>query len=336
MDPKPTAVNELNGPAGAGIPGVSRRRLLIIAGVAALVGVVVAAVVLLTSGSSTKASVNTRPLKGIPLVVVQLPMAHPPSAQSSAAVVAAAKRVLPPGDVRIKVAELMAADTPARREQTIAALEQLPQDSLPVGMALGIAQLWAGDVKSSVATLEKVKHADMYGWYGTQADNLLNYRVYPGYPSYVLGTKPPKGTRAQLEQAVKKHPSDAQAWLDLAWKIQTTDRAQAIVDARRAQNLNPAAIAPQVAANVLAFDKELPAKSLGSLMTLMQQHPKDAQIRFHAALLLFWMNQRSDTIAQMRQVVVDDPHGIYAQAARVFITCLSNPSGSACKSLQKG
>ena len=44
-----------------------------------------------------------------------------------------------------------------------------------------MAQLWAGQPKDAVATLERVKHADPYGYYGTEADNLLTLgREVPG------------------------------------------------------------------------------------------------------------------------------------------------------------
>ncbi len=54
MDPKPSAVNELNGPPSAGIPGLSKRRLALLAGAAVVIGIAVAGVVWLTAGSSSK------------------------------------------------------------------------------------------------------------------------------------------------------------------------------------------------------------------------------------------------------------------------------------------
>ena len=335
MDPKPSAVNELNGPPGTGIPGLSRRRLLVLVGVAAVAGLAVAGVVWMTAGSDTKATPVAQPLSGLPPAVIKLPGGTTADPQDPAAVAKAARTLLPAGDVRIRVAELMAADTMARRQQTIDALKRLPQDSLAVGLALGIAQFWAGQVKPAVATLERVKHADMYGYYGTEADNLLNYKEFPGYPSYTLAGNAPKGTLAQLQAAVKQHPDDATAWLNLAWKLQATDRAKAIAAAQRAQSLAPGAIAPAVASNVLGFDKENTATSLGNLMTLAQAHPRNAEIRFHVGLLFFWLKDRQDTIAQMRQVLANDPHGPYSAVAKVFIACLDNPNGAACTKLQK-
>jgi hypothetical protein len=228
MDPNPSAFNELNGPPTAGIPGLSKRRLALLAGAAVVIGITVAGVVWLTAGSSSKPVPKATPLSGLPPAVVELPGTASPDPQDPAAVAKAARRVLPAGDVRVRVAELMAADTMARRQQTITALKQLPQDSLPVGLALGIAQFWAGDVKPAVATLERVKHANMYGFYGTEADNLLNYKEAPGYPSYTLAGTSPKGSLATLRAAVKAHPTDSNAWLNLAWKLQNVNRAAAI------------------------------------------------------------------------------------------------------------
>ena len=86
---------------------------------------------------------------------------------------------------------------------------------------------------------------------------------------------------------------------------------------------------------MLGFDKENTATSLGNLMTLAQAHPRNAEIRFHVGLLFFWLKDRQDTIAQMRQVLANDPHGPYSAVAKVFIACLDNPNGAACTKLQK-
>lgn len=336
MDPKPSAVNELNGPPSAGIPGLSKRRLALLAGAAAVIGIAVAVVVWLTAGSSSKPVPKAVPLSGLPPALVKLPGKVTPDPQDPVAVAKAAREALPAGDVRVRVAELMAADTMARRQQTIAALRKLPQDALPVGLALGIAQFWAGDVKPAVTTLERVKHADMYGFYGTEADNLLNYKEAPGYPSYTLAGTSPKGSLASLRAAVKRHPTDSNAWLNLAWKLQTVDRSAAIVAAQRAESLAPGAVSPIVAANVLGFNKENTAPSMGNLMTLANSHPTNDEIRFHVGLLFFWLRDRQDTIAQMRQVISNHPHGPYSAVARVFITCLDNPTGGACTKLKAG
>ena len=76
---------------------------------------------------------------------------------------------------------------------------------------------------------------------------------------------------------------------------------------------------------MLGFDKENTATSLGNLMTLAQAHPRNSEIRFHVGLLFFWLKDRQDTIAQMRQVLANDPHGPYSAVAKVFIACLDNP-----------
>jgi tetratricopeptide (TPR) repeat protein len=308
--------------------------LALLAGAAVVIGIAVAGVVWLTAGSTSKPVPKATPLSGLPPAVVKLPATVTPDPQDPAAVARAARKVLPAGDVRVRVAELMAADTMAHRQQTIAALRKLPQDSLPVGLALGIAQFWAGDVKPAVATLERVKHANMYGFYGTEADNLLNYREAPGYPSYTLAGASPKGSLATLRAVVKRHPTDSNAWLNLAWKLQTVNRAAAIAAAQRAESLAPGAVSPIVATNVLGFDKEDTATSLGNLMTLVRSHPTNDEIRFHVGLLFFWLRDRQDTIAQMRQVIANHPHGPYSAVAKVFITCLDDPNGTACSKLK--
>jgi tetratricopeptide (TPR) repeat protein len=334
MDPNSSAVNDLNGPPSGGIPRISRNRVLILVGIAVAIGVVVAVIAWQSAGSESAADKNTKPLAGLPIAVIDLPGSNLPASNQPVAVAAAARRLLPAGDVRVQVAHLLATDTMSRRQATIDALQALPQSSVPVVMGLGVAQLWAGQVHPAVATFEKVKRMDPYGFYGTQADNLLNFRDYPGYPSYVLPGRPPNATLAQLKTAVKGHPADAQAWVNLAWKLQSTDRAAAIVAARRAQALAPASISAQVVASVLSFDKDNPTKALQGLMTTARAHPKNAQIAYHAGLLWFWMRDSSDAIGEMRQVIAEAPHSSYAKAAEVFVACLSDPNGAACRTFQ--
>lgn len=336
MDPKPTAITDVNGAPSGGIPRISRTRVLILVGIALAIGAVVAVIAWQSAGSGTPTSATTKPLAGLPIAVIELPGANPPAQSHTAAVAAAAHRLLPAGDVRTRVADLLAHDTAARRQATIDALERLPQSSPAVVMGLGAAQLWAGQVHTAVATLERVKQMDPYGFYGTRADDLLNFREYPGYPQYTLPSKPPAQTLEQLQAAVKRHPADAQAWVRLAWKLQNTDRARAIVAARRAQALAPAAVSTQVAANVLSFDKDNPSQSMGSLMKVLRAHPTSAQVLYHAGLLFFWIRDPTDAVGEMRELVTQAPHSPYAAAARVFIACLGNPSGAACRKFQSG
>ena len=84
----------------------------------------------------------------------------------------------------------------------------------------------------------------------------------------------------------------------------------------------------------LAFNKDDPTDAIGTLNKLGESYPKNAEIFFHLGLLEFWIKQGDSATALMRQAVAADPTGPYSAAAKVFITCLTSPSGSACKNLQ--
>ena len=208
MDPKPSAVNELNGPPSAGIPGLSKRRLALLAGAAAVIGIAVAVVVWLTTGSSSKPVAEGGPAEWIATGAGEASRegnARPAGSRGSGQ--GRARSASPAGDVRVRVAELLATDTMARRQQTIAALRKLPQDALPVGLALGDRPVLGRDVKPAVTSLERVKHADMYGFYGTEADNLLNFKEAPRIPElHAAATRSPKGSLASASRGGQAAP----------------------------------------------------------------------------------------------------------------------------------
>jgi tetratricopeptide (TPR) repeat protein len=302
-----------------------RRRLVLVAIVALVAGIAAAAAVIAThGGGGGPATAPPRPLAGRPPLVLQLP--GPAAGRGNAAVYAAARNRLPAGDVRLQVARAIMAYDPAHRGRTVTALERLPQRNPAVAFALGMAQLWAGQPKAAEATLERVKRLDPYGYYGTNADNVLTLgREVGGYPLY-FPPSTPHGSLKSLRAATVAHPSSAAAWLSLAVALERSDRLAAIQAARKAAALEPNGVSEQVAVAVLGFDKERPMGALQALQTLtsqpgVQQNP---EARFHLGLIYFWLRDRQDAAAQFRQVVQDAPGSGYAQVAHVFESCIDN------------
>ena len=81
---------------------------------------------------------------------------------------------------------------------------------------------------------------------------------------------------------------------------------------------------------MLPFDKDQPGDALAGLMRVLQSTPgADAEVRVHVGLVFFWMKDDTDAAAQFRQVLADDPHGLYAQVAGVFSRCIENPTSCA-------
>lgn len=301
-----------------------RRRLILVAVVALVAGGVAAAAVIATRGGGGPATTAAHPLSGRPPLVLQLP--GPPVGRGNAAVYAAAQKRLPAGDVRLEVARAIMAFDPAHRGRTVAALERLPQKSPAVAFALGMAELWAGQPNAAQATLERVKQLDPYGYYGTNADNVLTLgREVTGYPLYF----PPStsgGSLKALQRATVAHPSSAAAWLALAAGLERSDRLAALQAARKAASLEPNGVSEQVAVAVLGFDKERPMGSLQALQTLTSQPgvQGNPEVRFHLGLIYFWLKDGQDAAAQFRQVVQDDGSGYYAQVAHIFETCIDD------------
>jgi tetratricopeptide (TPR) repeat protein len=312
LDPNPSTGESLNVASRSGIPGRTLRIGLVVA-VAAVAGLVTGGVVLLTrdDGGGGEATAGRKPLSGTPPVVVDVGKAE--------------LKNLPASDLRRRVAAILTRDDERRRAESIAALRALPQGEPVVAMGLGLAQLWAGDATAAQATLERVKALDPYGYYGTNADNLLHLNEVPGYPPWLTTLRPAGLSAAELRARTKAHPDDARAWLALAAAIQQDDRAGAIAAAKRAFRLDPGNISARVAVAVLPFDKDKPMTTLSSLMNLLQSAPNDdAEVRVHVGLVFFWLKDTTDAAAQFRQVLADDPHGIYAQVAGVFANCIEN------------
>ena len=286
-------------------------------GVAAVAGLATGGIVLVTRGGGDgggATAAKPKPLEGTPPLVIDLKPA--------------ALRRLPADDVRRQVAAIMRRDDDAsRRAASIAALQALPQDEPVVGMALGLAQLWAGNAAAAEATLKRVKLLDPYGYYGTNADNLLHLNEVPGYPPWLTTARPAGASVADLKARTQARPNDPAAWLALAAALEQRDRGGAIVAARKAFALDPSDVSARVAVTVLPFDKDQPGDALAGLMRVLQSTPgADAEVRVHVGLVFFWMKDDTDAAAQFRQVLADDPHGLYAQVAGVFSRCIENPT----------
>jgi len=314
-----------------------RRRLILVAAVAVVAGVIAAVAVLVTHGSGGSGNPNAqtaRPLSGQPPLFLDLP--GPAVHGGNAAVYAAAQKRLPADDVRLAVARALVAYSSADSGRTLAALRRLPQRNPAVVFALGLAQLWAGRPQVAALTLERVKRLDPYGFYGTNADDLLHLgHEAPGYPPYFPPATTPGSLRA-LQAAVAAHPTSSGAWLALATRLERTDRLAALRDARRAADLNPQGISEQVAVAVLGFDKDAPMTTLQTMLNLASETKAqpDPEVLFHLGLVYFWMKDSQDAAGEFSQVESDAPHSHYAPIAHVFARCIESPA--ACQRLATG
>jgi hypothetical protein len=324
----------VNEPPSQHIPG-RRRRLLIVVAIALAVGLAAAVgVVLGTRGGGSAAATtgggSCRPLSGAPPLALQLPGDVAPI--GSQAVARAARRLLSPGDVRIAVARAVLAYPSRGGDATLRTLHGLDQAQPVVRLYEGLTELWAGHCGQAVSALRQVRTSDMYGFYGTIADNTLHA---PGqranYPIYVPPRGTPTGSLAHLQALVKAHPDQGSDWLGLAYEEQrqwlkhrlAPYRLAAQAAARRALQADPTGVSPRVAVAVLTYDKDNPAASFSVLGPLVQQASDPTEIRFHLGELLYWLNQDTDAVAQWRQVVDDSPHSIYGRTAATLMSQIS-------------
>ena len=189
---------------------------------AAVIGVAAAAAVAVSArddGSQpAAAAASCRALSGRPPLALDLPgAALPPQEQNNDAVLRAAERRLPPGDVRISVGRLVNAYGSAGAAATLRGLQRLDQSQPVVRLHEGLVELWAGDCTAAERTLQRVRTDDLYGYYGTVADNTLHTDQRPGLPIYIPPDGTPGGTVDQLRARVRTHPDDGPSWLGLAY-----------------------------------------------------------------------------------------------------------------------
>ena len=210
--------------------------------------------------------------------------------------------------------------------------EWVERTQLPVTFAAQ-AKVAASDVLER----HEVKRLDPYGFYGTDADNLLHLDTeVSGYPPYFPPTSEQRSPGV-LRAAVQASPRSPAAWLALAAGLERTDRLAALRAARRAAGLDPTGVSEQVAVAVLGFSKDRPAASVGTLGTLASrtQTQQNPEVRFHLGLLFFWIKESQDAAGEFRQVREDAPGTAYAKIAHVFESCIDSPA--ACTALeQKG
>lgn len=323
----------MNEPPSEHIPG-RRRRLILLVGVALAIGLTAAAAVAVTSrGDGTSAATapaKCSPLRGSPPLNLQLP--RPVRGQGNAAVERAAAAQLPAADPRVGVAHAIARYEAAGPAATLQALERLDQSQPVVGLYEGLTELWAGKCSAAVKALRRVRSEDLYGYYGTIADNTLHTpQQRADYPIYIPPDGTPHGTVARLRALVKRHPRSSGAWLGLAAAEQgawlrthrAPDRLAAQAAARRALQVDPTGVSPRVAVAVLTYDKDKPAATFSQLGPLIQQTSDPTEIRFHLGLLLYWLNDDTDAAAQWRQVVDASPNSIYGRTAAALMSKIS-------------
>jgi tetratricopeptide (TPR) repeat protein len=315
----------VNEPPREHIPG-RRRRLVVLLTLAAVIGLAAAAAVAVSArddGSQPAvAAASCRALSGRPPLALDLP--GPQTPVGNDAVLRAAEQRLAAGDVRISVGRLVNAYGSTGAAATLRGLQRLDQSQPVVRLHEGLVQLWAGDCVAAEKTLQQVRSSDLYGYYGTVADNTLHTDQRPGLPIYIPPDATPPGTVSQLQALVRRHPKESSAWLGLAYAQERLgQRREALAAAKRAEAVDPTAVSPRVAVAVIGYDKADPTASFAVLGPLSAQASDPTEVLFHLGLLLYWRKQDTDAAAQWRQVVAESPTSIYGRIAAQLMRQIS-------------
>jgi tetratricopeptide (TPR) repeat protein len=323
------ALTSVNEPPREHIPG-RRRRLVVLLSLAGVIGIAAAAAVAMSArdeGSQPAvAAAACRALSGRPPLALDLPGAALPAEdqQNDDAVLRAAEGRLPAGDVRISVGRLVNDYATAGAAATLRGLRGLDQSQPVVQLHEGLVQLWAGDCTAAERTLQRLRTADLYGYYGTVADNTLHTDQRPGLPIYIPPDGTPHGSVEQLRARVRAHPDDGPAWLGLASVEEAAgNRRAALAAAKQARAVDPTAVSPRVAVAVIGYDKNDPTASFAVLGPLTAQASDPTEVLFHLGLLLYWREQNTDAVAQWRQVVSESPGSIYGKIAAQLMRQIS-------------
>ena len=192
------------------------------------------------------------------------------------------------------------------RARTLAALERLPQRNPAVVFALGMAQLWAGQPQTAELTLERVKRLDPYGFYGTNADNLLHLgHEAPGYPPYF----PPTPSRGSLRRAAgggarRTRPAPGRGSRSPRG-LERTDGWRRCATARRAADLEPPGHLRAGGGGRARVQQGRPMASVGTMLARSPRRRRPSRTPRCAStsgLVYFWIKEGQDAAGEFRQV----------------------------------
>ena len=199
---------------------------------------------------------------------------------------------------------------------------------------LGLARFWAGKPGSRNAWREALER-DPDSASAEHADDLLHPSSPRGRPIFVpsfstspaIAKLPPPRQFAALERAASTGGVGAKLLYGVA--LQRVGRP---VSAER-EFAAAAALAPQnaeaqTAAALGLFQKGNPTPAFAHLGPLTRRFPRAPTVRFHLALLLFWIGQVGEAERQLRLAVAEGPNTPLGREAKRFLARLEsvNPS----------
>jgi tetratricopeptide (TPR) repeat protein len=208
--------------------------------------------------------------------------------------------------------------------------EREPESGL-VRLHYGLALYAAGNDAAATAQWREALRADPDTSAALRAEDLLHPEMAPGrpffYPSYqappALRELSPPDQLAALEQRARA--GGARANLLYGAMLQRSGRAASAAAAfGRALELEPENLGARVAHAVGRFTKANPAAAFSRLGPLTRDHRNAAILRFHLGLVLLWIRDVEDAMAQLEQAVAADRRGFYGRESRKLLSRLED------------
>jgi predicted Zn-dependent protease len=186
-----------------------------------------------------------------------------------------------------------------------------PHDPV-VQLNYGVALECRGYFADAQQQLERAKRAGRDTQYEIDADQLLHPAFFQGgYPIFEPSTSNALLVRGSVLQRQGHQHSAERLYL-------------------KAARQQPNNVDAQVAAAVGRFDMDNPAAAFSHLGPLTKRFPHSQVVRYYLGLLLVWIGQRNQAVAEFRQAVALGPETqLGRQVARLLTSIERGGSGAA-------
>jgi tetratricopeptide (TPR) repeat protein len=185
-----------------------------------------------------------------------------------------------------------------------------PKDPV-VQFYVGLAYAWAGYDGAAVGPLEAAKKLGRNTPIEVSADSLLHPDDFPGDPTFQL--------TSQADSLLRRG-----ADLEHAGHRESAERLYA-EDAKRHPD-DPEALA---AAAFGLFDKDNPSLAFGKLGPLAKRFPRSQSVHFNLGLLLVWIGEGKQALAQFKLTEALGAHTALGQNATRFVAAIEKAGTTA-------
>jgi tetratricopeptide (TPR) repeat protein len=202
-------------------------------------------------------------------------------------------------------------------DDSLARLERMARRhprSAFVLLHLGLARFWAGRRGAASSAWREALRRDPDTASAVRGDDLLHPNSPRGRPTFIPSfgmppslarLSPPQQLRALARMA---RTGGVRGKLLYGIALQRLERPESAErQYAAAARLAPRDAEAQVAAAVGLFSKENPTPAFSHLGPLTRRFPRATTVRFHLALLLYWIGQPAAAGKQLRRAVAEGP-----------------------------